>query len=124
MGQGLGRLSNLVYLTDSAINFHALVCRRRSTVGEVKRQLQDKVDVPACQQRLLLSGKLLGDSKTLQESDVQTGSVVHLVLPVKGGLSSPSFKFTDVSNSNALERRDFSKSESTARCLHGLARFT
>jgi len=77
-------------------------------VRELKRQLQDKVEVPADQQRLLLSGKQLGDSNTLQESNVSIGSTLHLVLAVQGGLSSAPFKFVDVSNSNALEREEFS----------------
>ncbi len=76
-------------------------------MGDLKLDLQGKVGVPFSQQRLLLSGKHLGDAKTLLESGVQPGSVLHLRLPVKGGLSSPAFKFTDVTNDDALQHEAF-----------------
>jgi hypothetical protein len=77
-------------------------------VRELKRWLQDKEDVPVDQQRLLLYGKHLGDTKTLRESNISIGTVLHLVTSVQGGLSSAPFKFVDVSNSNAIEREEFS----------------
>jgi len=63
---------------------------------------------------------VLGDAKTLQESGVRPGAVLHLRLPVKGGLSTPPFKFADVTNGQAVERiffmiRHRGNSSSTSR---------
>jgi len=72
-------------------------------VGDLKLLLENRVKLSASQQRLLLNGKLLGDDRTLLGSGVQPGSVLHLVLPVQGGVSSPPFQFTDVSNNDGLQ---------------------
>lgn len=97
--------------THIIFNTNMMVCRAQATISDLKRHLKGKVDLPEDQQRLVLSGKQLGDSKTLQESNVQIGSVLHLVLPVQGGLSATSFKFADVSNSKAMQRVELSYNE-------------
>lgn len=78
-------------------------CRKDMTVGALKSQLEAMVDATPEEQ----DGKLLGDDKTLQESGVQLGAVLHLRLPVQGGRSAPLFKFADVTNGKAMERVAF-----------------
>jgi hypothetical protein len=85
-------------------------CRPRSTVFELKNLLPDELSIPKSQQRLLFSGMLLGNTKTLHGSNLRAGSILHLVLPVQGGHSAANFKFADVSNSSAMKRVEFSPS--------------
>jgi len=70
----------------------------------VKAKLQDHLDIPADKQRLVFAGRQLGDDMTLNDSGVQVGATLHMVLPTCGGAPVP---FADVSNSSSLQSIPF-----------------
>lgn len=54
-------------------------------VGTIKRRVEEQQGIPPAQQRLILGGKQLADNKTLRESNVEPGCVIHLVVALRGG---------------------------------------
>ncbi|KAL6442180.1 hypothetical protein ACFW04_002458 [Cataglyphis niger] len=54
-------------------------------VERIKERVEEKEGIPPQQQRLIFSGKQMNDEKTAQDYKVQGGSVLHLVLALRGG---------------------------------------
>nr|XP_029478918.1 NEDD8-like [Oncorhynchus nerka] len=73
-------------------------------VERIKERVEEKEGIPPQQQRLIYSGKQMNDEKTAADYKIQGGSVLHLVLALRGGLvctgpaytSSPSGQFVIV----------------------------
>lgn len=55
------------------------------SIETVKRKIQDKDGVPHDQQRLVVAGKNLQDGSVLDNYNVQSGSIIHLTLNLRGG---------------------------------------
>ncbi|XP_054011034.1 NEDD8 [Hylaeus anthracinus] len=55
-------------------------------VERIKERVEEKEGIPPPQQRLIFSGKQMNDEKTAHDYKVQGGSVLHLVLALRGGL--------------------------------------
>uniref|UniRef100_A0A8C9TC10 Ubiquitin-like protein NEDD8 n=1 Tax=Scleropages formosus TaxID=113540 RepID=A0A8C9TC10_SCLFO len=53
----------------------------------IKERVEEKEGIPPQQQRLIYSGKQMNDEKTAADYKIQGGSVLHLVLALRGGLS-------------------------------------
>lgn len=51
----------------------------------IKEMMEEKEGISPAQQRLIFNGSLLNDDQTIQESGVQAGSSLHLVLTLRGG---------------------------------------
>ncbi|KAK8723123.1 hypothetical protein OTU49_011853, partial [Cherax quadricarinatus] len=56
-------------------------------VERIKERVEEKEGIPPPQQRLIFSGKQMNDEKTAADYKVQGGSVLHLVLALRGGFS-------------------------------------
>jgi ubiquitin len=54
------------------------------SIEHVKMKIQDKEGIPPDMQRLVFSGEEREDSRTLAECNIKNGSVVHLVLNLRG----------------------------------------
>jgi len=54
-------------------------------VERIKERVEEKEGIPPPQQRLIFSGKQMNDEKTAADYKVQGGSVLHLVLALRGG---------------------------------------
>ena len=51
----------------------------------ISERVEEKEGIPPAQQRLIFSGKQLNDDKKVQEYRIMAGSVLHLVLALRGG---------------------------------------
>jgi ubiquitin-like protein Nedd8 len=54
-------------------------------VERIKERVEEKEGIPPQQQRLIFSGKQMNDEKTASDYKVAGGSVLHLVLALRGG---------------------------------------
>uniref|UniRef100_A0A8C3RC72 Ubiquitin-like protein NEDD8 n=1 Tax=Cyanoderma ruficeps TaxID=181631 RepID=A0A8C3RC72_9PASS len=60
-------------------------CFFRPQVERIKERVEEKEGIPPQQQRLIYSGKQMNDEKTAADYKIQGGSVLHLVLALRGG---------------------------------------
>lgn len=51
----------------------------------IKEMMEEKEGISPAQQRLIFNGSQLNDDQTVQESGIQAGSSLHLVLTLRGG---------------------------------------
>jgi len=54
-------------------------------VERIKERVEEKEGIPPPQQRLIFSGKQMNDDKFAQDYKISGGSVLHLVLALRGG---------------------------------------
>ncbi|KAH9671501.1 ubiquitin-NEDD8-like protein RUB1 [Citrus sinensis] len=55
------------------------------TIERIKERVEEKEGIPPVQQRLIYAGKQLADDKTARDYNIEGGSVLHLVLALRGG---------------------------------------
>ena len=56
------------------------------TILNIKEKVEEKEAIAPMQQRLIFGGKQLNDERTVKESNIVSGSTLHLVLALRGGL--------------------------------------
>ncbi|KAI3973336.1 hypothetical protein MKX01_020711 [Papaver californicum] len=56
------------------------------SIDRIKERVEEKEGIPPVQQRLIYAGKQLADDKTAKDYNIEGGSVLHLVLALRGGL--------------------------------------
>ena len=54
-------------------------------VERIKDRIEEKEGIPPSQQRLIFSGKQMSDERTAADYKIEAGSVLHLVLALRGG---------------------------------------
>ncbi|CAO4382581.1 unnamed protein product [Caenorhabditis nigoni] len=54
-------------------------------IERVKEKIEENEGIPPPQQRLIFAGKQMNDDKTCEDYKVKGGSVLHLVLALRGG---------------------------------------
>ncbi|TKR96304.1 hypothetical protein L596_010344 [Steinernema carpocapsae] len=54
-------------------------------VSRLKEKIEEKEGIPPAQQRLIFAGKQMNDDKGVHEYKIVGGSVLHLVLALRGG---------------------------------------
>ncbi len=47
--------------------------------------MEEKEGIPPVQQRLIFGGKQMHDEKTAKDYNIEGGSVIHMVLALRGG---------------------------------------
>ncbi len=51
----------------------------------MQERIEEKEGIPPVQQRLIFGGKQMNDNKTAADYKIEGGSVLHLVLALRGG---------------------------------------
>ncbi|KAI9025831.1 putative NEDD8 [Phycomyces nitens] len=54
-------------------------------ISRIKERVEEKEGIPPQQQRLIYTGKQMTDDVTAKEYQIVGGSVLHLVLALRGG---------------------------------------
>jgi len=54
-------------------------------ITRIKERVEEKEGIPPPQQRLIFGGKQMADEKSAAEYNIEGGSVLHLVLALRGG---------------------------------------
>ena len=54
-------------------------------LGSLQERIEEKEGIPSVQQRLIFGGKQMNDNKTAADYKIEGGSVLHLVLALRGG---------------------------------------
>ncbi|KAJ7233524.1 putative NEDD8-like protein [Mycena haematopus] len=63
--------------------------RRGLTIAQItriKEKVEEQSGVPPPQQRLIFAGRQMQDDKTAKDFSITAGSVLHLVLALRGGV--------------------------------------
>ena len=59
----------------------------KDTIKKVKEKIQSSIGIPPDQQRLIYVGRQLEDENTISKYNIENGSVLHLVLRLRGSMS-------------------------------------
>ncbi|ORY92226.1 ubiquitin-like protein, partial [Syncephalastrum racemosum] len=54
-------------------------------IARIKERVEEKEGIPPPQQRLIFGGKQMSDDNTATDYSIEGGSVLHLVLALRGG---------------------------------------
>ena len=55
------------------------------TISRIKERVEETEGIPPPQQRLIFGGKQMADDKKASDFNIEGGTVLHLVLALRGG---------------------------------------
>ncbi|KAI8351067.1 ubiquitin-related domain-containing protein [Mortierella sp. GBAus27b] len=58
---------------------------RTDKITRIKERVEEKEGIPPAQQRLIFGGKQMADERLASDYNIEGGSVLHLVLALRGG---------------------------------------
>lgn len=56
------------------------------TIWRIKERVEEKAGIDPKQQRLIFGGRQLADERPANEYNIEGGSVLHLVIALRGGM--------------------------------------
>lgn len=59
-------------------------CKASDTISDIKERVEMIDGTPESQQRLILAGRALVDDKTLADYNIQKGTIVNMILALRG----------------------------------------
>lgn len=65
---------------------HEIDIEPTDKISRIKEKLEEKEGIAPAQQRLVFQGKKLKDDDTVSKCKLQGGSVLHLVVALRGGV--------------------------------------
>jgi len=74
-----------IFFSTLACGPSTLEVHNTDAVADLKEQIRDKEGIPPAQQHLTFAGRPLRDDRTLADSQIASGSTVHLTLRLCGG---------------------------------------
>jgi hypothetical protein len=77
-----------ITIKDLTGTAHKVAVSETASIIEIKRQMELLCGTPADSQRFVFAGKLLDNDRSLWEYNIQSGSVLHIVIRLRMG--SPS----------------------------------
>ena len=92
MNEGLSVLkgeSGFVTIKTLTGQSHTVPVNMSYTVKDLKDSLEAIANIPVDQQRLIYAGKQLEDQFTLDQYQIRSEAILHLVLRLRGGSSNP-----------------------------------
>ncbi|CAG9860754.1 unnamed protein product [Phyllotreta striolata] len=57
-------------------------------IYSIKEKLEEKEGIPPVQQRLVFQGKQLKDDRTINSYKLKGGTILHLVVALRGGMEN------------------------------------
>lgn len=76
------------------------------TVGSMKQLFSEKMNISKQQLNLVHKGAPMLDAKTLKESNVSDGDIIHIILQINGGASSTSSTSSSMSLSSSEKEKE------------------
>lgn len=99
----------MIYIRDLTGNIVIIPANDDDTIDTIKARIEDQAGVPRHAQRLIFVGRQLEDGRTLRDYRISDGSILHLVLCLKGGGSNmleddPKHDCQTITHSGALDQ--------------------
>lgn len=83
---------NIKSLTGKIIKMNV---KETDTINQIKERIQEMEGIEPDQQRMIFQGSLLTNDTKISDTKIVSGSVLHIVLALRGGSSKPDTNYLD-----------------------------